>query len=442
MALKDPTAWMDDLTVYLDDENIADTAATIEPTLVFGGSRTAAGVWIGLIGTLGGVLGGLTISPGIRQLLPFIGYVLFAAALLRGVNPLTKRFFGPAVAWHSMLALFWAALLAFFAVLGGGIQTRWIAYLVSVGSGAFVGLMYGSLTPGAIKREDTWLMTALPLAPLGAGVATYLLRHLPGAQETVVGAALAGALAGAILIVPTGFLLGRIWDEAHGLAHMGLLYLHNENFAAKAVAYFDRALAIQPNNARYYALRGVGWSRVGEHDRASADWDKATALSPANPEPHLHRGDALLRRGEIAGAIQAFETALNKSPNSAKAHRSIANAYDRNGDARRAIEHYDRAVAADDADARTYAERAAAYLRRGDHHRALADAEQAVDLDPGLALGRVIHGDVLAALGRPQDADESYRNALELDPEPSVREQALGGLETLGAVEVEDDDRE
>ena len=32
MALKDPTAWMDDLAVYMDDEDIANTAATVEPT--------------------------------------------------------------------------------------------------------------------------------------------------------------------------------------------------------------------------------------------------------------------------------------------------------------------------------------------------------------------------------------------------------------------------
>ena len=442
MELKDPTAWMDDLDVYMDDDDIAGTAATIEPTLVFGGSKTLAGLWIGLAGILGGVLGGLTPSPGIRGLVPFIGYTVFALLLLRGLNPLTKRLFGTAIAWQSMLALFWGSLLAFFAVLGAGLQTRWIAYAVSVGSGAFVGLMYGSLTPGVTKREDTWLVTALPLAPLSAGIATYVLRHMPGMADTATGAAIAGGLSGGLLLLPMGLLLGRIWDEAQGLGQMGLLYLHNENYAPKAVAYFDRALTIEPNNARYYDLRAIGWARMGEYDRASADWDKATSLSPANPDPHINRGLALLRRQQVTEAVRSFEIAVNKSPSSSKAHRHLAAAFEVEGNSERAFEHYDRAVAVAGNDPRAYADRGAAHLKRGNAEQALRDAEEAIAVAGDLAIAYVIQGDALAALGREHEAIKSYRDALEFGSEPSMEERALQGLEKLGASESEDDDAE
>jgi hypothetical protein len=65
--MKDPTEWMNDLSFYMDDRNVADTAATIEPTLLYGGSKAAAGAWIGLAGILGGAFGGVTLSPAIRQ---------------------------------------------------------------------------------------------------------------------------------------------------------------------------------------------------------------------------------------------------------------------------------------------------------------------------------------------------------------------------------------
>ena len=42
-AMKDPTEWMNDLSFYMDDGSVADTAATIEPTLHYGGSKAAAG---------------------------------------------------------------------------------------------------------------------------------------------------------------------------------------------------------------------------------------------------------------------------------------------------------------------------------------------------------------------------------------------------------------
>ena len=66
--------------------------------------------------------------------------------------------------------------------------------------------------------------------------------------------------------------------------------------------------------------------------------------------------------------------------------------------------------------------------------------EQAVALAPELALAHVSRGDVLAAMGRPDAAAEAYRDALDLEPEPSVREQALRGLESTPSRSAERDE--
>ena len=126
---------------------------------------------------------------------------------------------------------------------------------------------------------------------------------------------MAGAIAGGLLAVPMGALLARVWDEAQALGQMGLLYLHNPNFAPKAIAYFDRAIAVDPDHAHYYTLRGVAWSRMNDPQRAIADWDKASTLNPDDPEPHLeswhappgswgdNRGDRVARVGTRTGAV-------------------------------------------------------------------------------------------------------------------------------------------
>jgi Tfp pilus assembly protein PilF len=77
------------------------------------------------------------------------------------------------------------------------------------------------------------------------------------------------------------------------------------------------------------------------------------------------------------------------------------------------------------------------FSRKGDLPQALRDCERAVALAPDLALAHASRGDVLAAMGRADAAAEAYRDALDLEPEPSVREQALRGLEssTSGGVE-------
>ena len=438
--MKDPTEWMNDLSFYMDDRSVADTAATIEPTLQYGGSKAAAGAWIGLAGILGGAFGGVTLSPAIRQPLAFVGYLVAGALVVRGVHLLTVRLLGRAVAWLAGLAMFWTVLLGFSAVLGARVDAALWAYAISLGCGGFIGLMYGAITPGVTRREDLWMMTALPLAPLGSGLATYVLRHMPGMADSLQGAAMTGALAGGLLAVPMGALLARVWDEAQALGHMGLLYLHNPNFAPKAIAYFDRAIAVDPDHAHYYTLRGVAWSRMDEPERAIADWDKASALSPDDPEPHLNRGTHLLDRGAIIEAIASLESALERAPGLGKIQRALGMAFDRQGNVDRAIEHYGRAIGLDRDDARAHVSRGCAFWRKGDLAQALRDCEQAVALAPELALAHVSRGDVLAAMGQADAAAEAYRDALDLEPEPSVREQALRGLESTPSRSAERDE--
>ena len=312
--MKDPTEWMNDLSFYMDDRNVADTAKTIEPTLLYGGSKAAAGAWIGLAGMLGGAFGGVTLSPAIRQPLAFVIYLAAGALVVRGVHLLTVRLLGT----RCRLARGARDFLDGAARVLGGARCasgrRLWAYAISLGCGAFIGLMYGAITPGVTRREDLWMMTALPLAPLGSGLATYMLRHMPDLADSLQGAAMTGALAGGLLAVPMGALLARVWDEAQALAQMGLLFLHNPNFAPKAIAYFDRAIAVAPDDAYHYTLRGVAWSRMDEPERADRRLGQGVGAQPgrsgtapqswdAPPRSWCdHRGDRLARSGTRAGS--------------------------------------------------------------------------------------------------------------------------------------------
>ena len=61
-------------------------------------------------------------------------------------------------------------------------------------------------------------------------------------------AVLGGAAVAGIYTIVMSIVLVRQWDDAHALGRMGLLYLHNDNFAPKAMAYLDRAIAMSPND--------------------------------------------------------------------------------------------------------------------------------------------------------------------------------------------------
>ena len=63
MRLKDPTEWIEDLTVFLEDEEVARTAELMEPELLFRGSKIAAAAWLSVVATAAGIMAALSFRP-------------------------------------------------------------------------------------------------------------------------------------------------------------------------------------------------------------------------------------------------------------------------------------------------------------------------------------------------------------------------------------------
>ena len=222
MPLKDPTQWFDDLSVHIDDEELIEQAAALEPTLLHGGSRIAAAVWISLVSAIAGAFGGFTFSDEVRSSwLIFIPYLIAGAVLLRVLNPLSTRLLGPTVAWQALQAFFWSFLLAMVSVLGARIDTAWLFYTVSVGGGLFIGLIYGSLGPGFITKEDAWLLAALPLGALSTWSASALQRAFDASTNPPWSEAFVGTMAASVFMVPMAVLMAMLSSKANGLAENG-----------------------------------------------------------------------------------------------------------------------------------------------------------------------------------------------------------------------------
>jgi Flp pilus assembly protein TadD len=221
---------------------------------------------------------------------------------------------------------------------------------------------------------------------------------------------------------------------------MGLLYLHNDNFAPKAMAYLDRAIAMSPNDGALYNLRGVAWSKLEDPARAEADWRKAAELAPRDHQLHVNIAADHLRRGNVDEAIASLQTALAIDPKDARAHSNLGSAHVRRGDFEAAVEDLTQAIAIDRDYATAYSNRSYAFFRKGDAARALEDADRAIALDVRLAMAYVNRGHALAALGRMDDAADSYRTGLDCEPAPSIRDEALRGLERIGASDDDDDE--
>jgi len=440
MPIRDPTAWFDDPNVHIDDEELIEQAAALEPTLLHGGSRIGAALWMILVSAVAGAFGGFTFSGEVRSSWPiFVSYLFSGALLLRVINPLSTRLLGPTVAWQAVLVFFWSFLLAMAAVLGSRIETTWLSYAVSVGAGLFIGLMYGSLTPGVIRNEEAWVLAALPLGALATWSATTLQRGFDASANPPWSEAFVGTMAASVFMLPMAVLMAMLSSRANGLAKMATLYLHNENFTSKAIDYLDQAIALSPRSADLYNLRGIAHSKAGNGDLADADFRKVTELSPRAAEAHMNRGVDFMRQGDFDRSIEALKFATTVNPKHATAFSNLGTAYQKKGDLEAAIESYNHAIKLRARYPIAFSNRAYAYYLKGEHDLAIADATHALSLDPRLPMAHANLGHALAGKGDAVLAARSFRRALSMDPDHAVAEEVLLALEKLGVRSDADD---
>jgi tetratricopeptide (TPR) repeat protein len=104
--------------------------------------------------------------------------------------------------------------------------------------------------------------------------------------------------------------------------------------------------ALSPRDrAATYVNRGIVQMNAGGIDRALADFDRAIALQPDLAEGHINRGAALLVRNDLREAIQSIDRGLALSPEQpARAYYNRAVAHEDLGEIRAAYQDYRRAA--------------------------------------------------------------------------------------------------
>jgi tetratricopeptide (TPR) repeat protein len=200
----------------------------------------------------------------------------------------------------------------------------------------------------------------------------------------------------------------------------------------EAVDLVQRALAVDPGNARANKLLAMALHRIGRHDEALAAFDRAIAQQPDFADAHGGRGDVLLDLGRHAEAVASYDQALALVPDSAAD-------WCNRGAALQALERYDSAVASFDraiAVAPRFAEahynRGGALARLKRHEEALAAYDRALEITPDYADALNNRANALKELGRISEALDSVERALAIQPDHGAalvtRAAVLGAL--------------
>ena len=117
----------------------------------------------------------------------------------------------------------------------------------------------------------------------------------------------------------------RAANDAEEHISRGIAYRREEKFEP-AMAEFEQAVNIDPDNADAWYHHGLAWGLMGEHGRAVADFTRAIALAPEYADAYNCRGYALLCMGEYRLALRDLEQASRLNPDDELTQRNLRQA--------------------------------------------------------------------------------------------------------------------
>ncbi len=152
-----------------------------------------------------------------------------------------------------------------------------------------------------------------------------------------------------------------------------------------ALADCDRAIALDPGNAKAHSDRGKALTAMGRSEEALDAFDLAIALNPGDPVAHNRRGIALADLGRPEEAINAYDASIALDPRDAvpRSNRGLAlTALGRRADA---LAAYDAAIALVPREFGPHLNRGILLAEMGELDAALTELDHAEGLDPDWA---------------------------------------------------------
>jgi tetratricopeptide (TPR) repeat protein len=187
-------------------------------------------------------------------------------------------------------------------------------------------------------------------------------------------------------------------DMAEVYINRGYIYFRKGEYQS-VIDALDKAICLQPNNARAYNLKGLVYFRKGKYQRALENFNKALDINRRYTTVYRHRGLTYTAMENYSDAISDHTAAITLLQDGDPT--PLARAYDARGLTYAAMEKYDQAIEDYDMaikqisnNAWMYLNRGSAYYRKNEHEKAIEDYDKvfrvcsnyqtALDEDPEL----------------------------------------------------------
>jgi tetratricopeptide (TPR) repeat protein len=104
-----------------------------------------------------------------------------------------------------------------------------------------------------------------------------------------------------------------------------------------ALAYYNKAIELEPNDDVLYSNRGMFFANSGDIERALSDYNKAIEINSKNPVTYDNRGFLKAQTGDTQGALSDYSQAIRIDKNFHPSYNNRAKLYESVGDKKNAI---------------------------------------------------------------------------------------------------------
>jgi tetratricopeptide (TPR) repeat protein len=150
-----------------------------------------------------------------------------------------------------------------------------------------------------------------------------------------------------------------------------------------ALADYDRAIQLTPNNAIAYNYRGVLKEKIQDIQGGLADYNRAIQLDANYGEAYSNRGTLKANKlQDLQGALADYNLAIELNPKYAPAYSNRGNLKVKNMEIDSGLADYNRAIQLDPNEATYYSYRAFLKILSRDRQGALIDLNRSIELNP------------------------------------------------------------
>ncbi len=164
-----------------------------------------------------------------------------------------------------------------------------------------------------------------------------------------------------------------------------------------------------PTSAEWLA-RGDGYFKDGQSQKALAAYNKALNINPNNASVYASRGTAYFSTGDYAAAAQDFMKVLEMRPYDVAGYAALASVMAAQGYYADALEVLNMALVLDPERAETFFSRGGVNFMLGEYDQAVADYSYVLKLRPAADVYNA-RGTVYLKMGDTKSAEEDFAAA-------------------------------